>query len=73
MSLQDAAARRERGQRALRDAVGPDSGHEFVDDCVPYAPRHQGVRSMSARSGGSAWTTSSSLTNAICATSFHLT
>jgi len=46
MSLQDAAARRKRGQRALRDAVGPDGGHEFVDDGVPCAPRHQGVRSV---------------------------
>jgi hypothetical protein len=35
MSLQDAAARRERGQRALRDAVGLDGSHEFVDHCVP--------------------------------------
>jgi hypothetical protein len=46
MSVQNAAARRERGQRALHDAVGPDSGHEFVDDRVPYAARHQGVRNV---------------------------
>lgn len=40
-SLSDLTA--ERGQRAFRDAVGPDGGHEFVDGCVPYAPRHQGA------------------------------
>jgi len=46
MPLQNAATGRERGQRALRDAIGLDGGHELVDDCVQYAPRHQGVRSM---------------------------